>query len=675
MAVRFREPYAKRITFFKPTKIGGVFNHGLFTPCESPGLRHLNDLLLVVEGEFNQLQLHSLRVRVTEAEGRPPENGYVFACAVGGVDNADVETIRRLARTPVICYDHDTSGAGFALVEKVRLTMSVTAFTPPRSDSDLDDFIRSFGQDDKAAWEAVKFLVSRRKPYARCYKGVAAEIFAARQKQGAHDTRREFEVNAQVAAMIRADLHDRGRFYHDGRRAYFFSEVEKKLVEIQPDETEFNLMLARYGINRAELIHRYLTEALQVEAFEHGRRTEVCRLAYYNHETFTVYLFNQKDQVYRISPEAIDLVDNGTDGVMFLNETNAQAFEASGRIESSSLLEGTIVSKINFAEDLLTTHERSLLFTFWFYSLFFESIMPTKPILALIGPKGSGKSITARKVGMLLFGKNFNTTSLTDDPKDFDAAVTNSAFVAIDNADSKCTWLNDRLATIATGGSIKKRELYTTNRLVEIPVRCFLVIASRTPHFRRDDVTDRLLIMKVDRFTNFKPEKILLAEVIQNRDQIMAEVIHQLQEVVRTLRDGRDADYSGVFRMGDFADFAVKVARHAGEEEQVKAIFSKLIREQSSFTLENDPVFDLLWAWAANNRGREITNADLCRELADLAEKTGIPFRYKGKARAFAQRMSNLRANLSEFFIITERPAGARKKLFTFMPKLEEKDK
>jgi hypothetical protein len=30
VAIRFREPYAKRITYFKPTERGGVFNHALF---------------------------------------------------------------------------------------------------------------------------------------------------------------------------------------------------------------------------------------------------------------------------------------------------------------------------------------------------------------------------------------------------------------------------------------------------------------------------------------------------------------------------------------------------------------------------------------------------------------------------------------------------------------------
>jgi hypothetical protein len=205
--------------------------------------------------------------------------------------------------------------------------------------------------------------------------------------------------------------------------------------------------------------------------------------------------------------------------------------------------------------------------------------------------------------------------------------------------------------------------------MVEIPTHCFLAITSRTPQFRRDDVADRLLIMKVQRFDAFKSEKSLLTELLQNRQQIMSEVVYHLQEVVRALRAGQGIDDSGAFRMVDFADFAMKVARYAGVEEQVKVIFTKLTHEQSAFTLESNSIFELLSAWAPQNVGREVTNADLCKQLAELAKKEGTIFSYEGKTRAFAQVMSHVRSNLEEFFIITERPGGGRKTFFTFTPK------
>ena len=229
-------------------------------------------------------------------------------------------------------------------------------------------------------------MITARQAYYRGYQGVADEIFATRQKQGWLDTRRAFEINAQVADIVRADLHDRGRFYHDGTRAYFFFDAEKQLMAIGPDDTLCPLMLARYGINRAESIYRYLLEALYVEAFEHGTRTDVFRLAYYNPATFTVYVFNHQNQMYRIAPDAIDLVYNGTDGILFLSNARAQPFIVDQPDVGWSWFDRVIVSQINFAADQLTPDERRLMSTFWFLSLFFESLMRTKPILAFIGP-------------------------------------------------------------------------------------------------------------------------------------------------------------------------------------------------------------------------------------------------------------------------------------------------
>lgn len=174
VALRLREPYSKKFVSFKPG-IAGVFGRELFTPFTSSAKQPLNDFLLVVEGEFNALQLQSLTVRYEEATGQTL--GYVNACAVGGVQVADVKTLHRAAPCPVVVYDNDASGAGFALVTRIQKAIPVEACTTPDVDSDLDSFICDFGQDAGAAWEAVKALVAQREPFGREYSGTGEEFF------------------------------------------------------------------------------------------------------------------------------------------------------------------------------------------------------------------------------------------------------------------------------------------------------------------------------------------------------------------------------------------------------------------------------------------------------------------------------------------------------------------
>jgi hypothetical protein len=509
---------------------------------------------------------------------------------------------------------------------------------------------------------------------AEQYEALKREIHRIRKNANKEDRLSAFEIDAMVARIIRSHLLEKGTFYTDTRSAYYFLAEEKRLIEINPDSVQYVILMSHFGLNRSEKIFEYVTQDLWREAMENGVVTEVHRLAFYDQNAFTLYVSNQDSEVYRITPDAIDRVNNGTDGVLFLSESGSKSFEITLQSYPTSALDECIFEPVNFEEDTLSSDERRLLFILWFFSLFFESIMPTKPILAFIGEKGSGKTTTLRKVGTRLQGQTFNVASLTEDSKDFDAAVTNSPFVVIDNADSKASWLNDKLAVAATGGKVRKRELYTTNKLVDFPIKSFIAITARTPQFRREDVAERLLIMRVGRIKNFRSEQAMARQVMKNRERIMSEVVGHLQEVVKALSQAGEEAEVVAFRMADFADFSIKVARYAGVNGKVKSIFEKLTTEQALFTLEGEPLIDLLFLWLGKkgNSGREVTAQELCNELAALAFEHGIEFPYENKVQSFAQRLNNLANDLGRFFTVGRRRGKARKAYYRFAQKEED---
>ncbi len=67
-----------------------------------------------------------------------------------------------------------------------------------------------------------------------------------------------------------------------------------------------------------------------------------------------------------------------------------------------------------------------------------------------------------------------------------------------------------------------------------------------------------------------------------------------------------------------------------------------------------------------------MTTPELCQELADLAAARGIDFKFRGKARSFAQRLRNLMSTLREFFDIGERRSKGRRRFLSFRPKSVE---
>ncbi|HDY89344.1 MAG TPA: hypothetical protein ENH82_14660 [bacterium] len=465
-------------------------------------------------------------------------------------------------------------------------------------------------------------------------------------------------------------MRERGNFYHDTYEAYFFMNGEKNLIKLHLDFMDFRLLMSNYGLNPTETIYKYVAESLQIEAFKEGLKTEVHRFAFYNDALFTLYFYNDGNQIYRITSDSVNLVDNGTDGVLFLKDAVTEPFLVHKPEDDLSLFDDYIISKMHFDKEILNEAEYKIVLSLWFYSLFFGSIMRTKPILALIGPKKSGKTSALAKIGVLLMGENFEVTPLSSDEKDFDAAITNQYFVAIDNADSAIKWFNNKLAIAATGGSIKKRELHTTNKLVEFPIKSYLAITSNSPKFRRDDVAERLLILKLERINKVISENKLRENILKNRENILSEIIyHHLPEIIKALKENPVSFDVGSFRMADFADFSLRVARYANIESTVKKILSKLSKQQSHFTLEYDTTFELLLEWLKKNHNREVRSVELHHELSDLASEKQIDFFYKDKCRAFAQHLRNIISNLSEFIKVEERMASGRKRLYRFAQK------
>jgi len=295
--------------------------------------------------------------------------------------------------------------------------------------------------------------------------------------------------------------------------------------------------------------------------------------------------------------------------------------------------------------------------------------MPTRVIPALVGPKGSAKSSVLRWVGKLLFGSNFDVTSIPKDEKDFEAVITNDHFVALDNADEPIRWLPDKLAVAATGGIVKRRSYYTTNTMVSFPITAYVAITSRTPHFRRDDVAERLLLFDVNRLDNFTSQSGLDSKILSSRNEIMTEVLHMLHQAVRHLAAQRDVQHSTSFRMADFASFCLKAC---GREraEPMRSVLDGMTEQQGRFALDGDPLYEvlLLWLKDSKNVGRRVSTAELASQLAELATVHVVQFPHK-TAKSLGARLNNLMPTLRHFLDIEEHPLGQHRREISFRPK------
>lgn len=172
----------------------------------------------------------------------------------------------------------------------------------------------------------------------------------------------------------------------------------------------------------------------------------------------------------------------------------------------------------------------------FFVSLLVPELLPTKPILTIIGQKGSAKTTLLKCFIKTLYGAKHNVCSMPSKTEDLDTLVACSHFLAIDNLDTHKDDLNDKLAVYSTGGYIKKRKLYTDAGMYTAFIDAFIGISTRALCFKRDDVLQRLILLSLNPINNnFIAESELMKPIVQYRNNLLSQVIDEIQVVLRNI--------------------------------------------------------------------------------------------------------------------------------------------
>lgn len=478
----------------------------------------------------------------------------------------------------------------------------------------------------------------------------------------------------KIAELIISELLNLGKLYKANNLYYIFLKDDKRLICISDEPLELKALFTKWGINASENLYKYILNELYVYCISHAEQVDIHRFAYFNPKTFFLYLYNGKKEILKISSNKIEIIENGDDGVMFMELNNYEPFKIVEFDNKIDYVEKYLTDNLNIDKDasMLNLKTQNTLAKIWFYSLFFESILKTKPIFAAIGNKGSGKTTFLRRVGQILFGKKFDVTSVGNDCKDIDTIITNNYYVVIDNLDNPTKALNDTLARIATGQVIKKRKLFTTNVELEFEVKCFVALTSRTPQFTRDDVADRLICIYLERFGLFQDENNLCRKVMDNRDKIFSFIVAKLQKIIKKLENKQNEEYKVDFRMADFAVFALKIAENKREQKELEKIFATMIKIQNEFTLRDDVLYLILKEFVKNtdNKGKRFTPAQLYKKFKEKADEMGLlksfEIVYKNP-KSVSTRLRNIKDNISDEILMNYEKGHSNQFYYSFV--------
>lgn len=493
------------------------------------------------------------------------------------------------------------------------------------------------------------------------------------------DTLSGADRQAIVAHVIRSDLAAKGQFFKTrAGDLYYFNGDDRSVLRVDGDgrtilSDDFKgLVWDRYNLAESSF-SRNLGEDIRLKAKHDAPERAVYRFAHFDPDAAELYVNDFDGGYYTVTPEGITWRPNGAD-VFFLGDSYTEGYTYLDPVDRPDLpdtipgersmwaghgdpLMRLICNRVNYADHggaLGPVGQRKQLYLH-LHTLPFIDVLNERPIMAWVGEKGSGKTVTQRAIGRFIFGEHYTEAAMPDQKKDFLSIVTNQTLAFIDNYDDGEPWANDILASIATGTATHLRELWTTLDLRREVPRCWLSLTSRDPPFRRDDVADRLVLFRVDRLDpeddDFCGMTAYLNQVSDRRDLLWSTYLDNLQRIVAAY-DRTDIDrLTSTHRMADWAIMVDVIAGALGVDG-VTDLVDTMQAERAAFALENEDWAATLGRWIRDHPDTATQYhqaSDLVELLTDYAANEDLPFDINS-GRGLGSLLSQYQTELYELY-------------------------
>ena len=397
------------------------------------------------------------------------------------------------------------------------------------------------------------------------------------------------ERHDQAARTTVAWLNNHGRFVQgkDNSESYYLYTAEHRLRDMHSNAW-WAWIYKLTGVNPAAETFSY-TKAACEAAVELAPKTPIYRTAHYDQEKSTLYINQFDGHVIVFDGENIRQEQNGES--VILDDPWAEPYEPD-------------YSQPDAFERWATVHSEdsvrnALVLRVWELSTFFDTICPTRPVLVMYGPKGSGKSAALRLYMRLVYGEAGTVMGAPQKPDAFGAAAAASHIMPIDNMDTPQNWMRDKIALVTTGGEDQLRTLYTTNEVTRIRYNTWLAVTTRQPDtLRREDIADRLVILPVTRIPpeELEPEGMMLERAKRERNKWWGSLLIRLNAIVKAIRDEKLSGKARM-RMADWESLGRLIARLQAQERMWDDAVTALIAAQGSIMIEEDAVANTLMDW------------------------------------------------------------------------------
>lgn len=391
----------------------------------------------------------------------------------------------------------------------------------------------------------------------------------------------------KAAKLVQQYMQSKGAFINTSEgEAYYVKSDNGRPMPIEA-HTKYiaAFMTIELGINSSTELFRYCIAHLKGFTDSMPSEVDVSSLSFFDLESRTLYLHTGKRDIQVITPDSRYIVPNGSGDILFKWSKLSEPFTfgtdplPDGQTWYDFIYKDALDNVINMSH-----HQAVAMMAVWtIYTLLRSDL--TRPILAIFGQPGSGKSTMMRMVYRLLYGRTRDLNFITTD-SDFNHVTSENPLVVFDNADTWTKWLPDVLATSISNATYETRRLFTNKETVEFRRQAMVAMTAHSPKFIREDVADRLLVLTLARRPHYLDEKKIQARIVGARSALWGQIVLDVQRILKQPIP-QDSEVPQ-FRMQDFATYGLWIARGLGLGDDFVTGLNVLRGSQSNLVVEGD---------------------------------------------------------------------------------------
>lgn len=407
---------------------------------------------------------------------------------------------------------------------------------------------------------------------------VKGEVYKIRSTTQTIEARRD-----GIATLTIQYMREHGTFSHMRDGVLLYTPEAAQPLFIGSREQSLLTYLERvFGLNATDGDTPHVIASLTSFSQSLPRNAESSILSYYDRHTNRLLVSTGAAELYNITPQAITLVSNGISNITLfpMNNISIPFLPRPKALPQhwSEMLFGPVLDSI-----LTLSHEEArAILASWFLFILFKNDAGARPLLAMLGQPGSGKSTIMKRVCTLLYGKvsGFMTIGTKDE---YDQVTSTYPLVVIDNLDTWQSWIPDALAQSASAIDRGVRKMYTNHELHIYHRDAIVAITAHDPKFSRPDVADRLIILPMQRIEEgkFIAERDLMR---MDRPAMWYHIFLDLQKILGTPQPPT----SQQLRVQDFVSLGSWIASGLDLLDEFTSAITKLKGSQKAFALSGD---------------------------------------------------------------------------------------